>query len=218
MTLLYLVRHGETDWNLQRRIQGSSDIPLNETGRHQAAHTGTLLARRSWNAIYTSPLSRAAETASIISEHLGLGEPRVLPALAERNYGDAEGMTGVQIDRRWPGGARVPGQESRAAVTRRATQALRRLALERPDEHLIVTTHGGVIRSMLIAAKADSHRHAPITNGSVHSFHFVGETLRLVTFNDLIEHESALPGDEDITDQNAVEAKDPATRSKEQFR
>lgn len=218
MTLLYLVRHGETDWNLQRRIQGSSDIPLNATGRRQAAHTGTLLARRSWDAIYTSPLSRAAETASIIAEHLGLGEPQLLPAVVERNYGEAEGMTGAQIDRHWPGRAPVPGQESRAAVTRRVTQALRRLTRERPDEHLIVTTHGGVIRSMLIAAKADAHRHAPITNGSVHSFRFVADALRLVTFNDLIEHESALPGDDDITDQNAVEAKEPTKRPKEQSR
>src|SRR5690606_6630523 len=62
MTLFYLVRHGETDWNLERRVQGSSDIPLNETGRRQAARTARLLARRSWDAIYSSPLSRAMET------------------------------------------------------------------------------------------------------------------------------------------------------------
>jgi len=54
--LLYLVRHGETDWNRARRIQGSTDIPLNDTGRGQAAATGRLLARRDWDAIYSSPL------------------------------------------------------------------------------------------------------------------------------------------------------------------
>jgi uncharacterized phosphatase len=84
MTLLYLVRHGETDWNRQRRIQGSTDIPLNATGRDQAARTARLLGRRSWDAILTSPLSRAVETASIISGELGLGAPEVLEDIAER--------------------------------------------------------------------------------------------------------------------------------------
>ena len=64
---LYLVRHGETDWNAAHRIQGSTDIPLNATGRVQALATGRLLARRPWDAIYASPLSRAYETATIIA-------------------------------------------------------------------------------------------------------------------------------------------------------
>ncbi|MBX3093488.1 MAG: histidine phosphatase family protein [Cryobacterium sp.] len=219
MTLLYLVRHGETDWNRQRRIQGSSDIPLNDTGRRQAVHAGVLLARRSWDAIYSSPLSRAFETASIISDRLGLGEPRTLGALVERNYGEAEGMTGAQIGRRWPGATPVPGQESRDAVARRVTRALKRLAREQPGGHFILTTHGGVIRTMVIAAGADAHRHAPITNGSVHSFAITAGELRLVTFNDPIEHASALPGEDDITDQNAVEAQEaPRSKKKEQHR
>ena len=65
MSYVYLVRHGETDWNRTHRIQGSSDIPLNDTGRAQAARTAALLARRQWDAIYSSPLSRAFETATI---------------------------------------------------------------------------------------------------------------------------------------------------------
>ena len=73
--LLYLVRHGETDWNLQRRIQGSTDIPLNDTGREQAAATGRLLARREWDAIYSSPLSRAIETGELIAREVGLPGP-----------------------------------------------------------------------------------------------------------------------------------------------
>ena len=64
MTLLYLVRHGETDWNRTHRIQGSTDIPLNDTGRAQARRAGRLLAKRSWDGIYSSPLSRAFETAA----------------------------------------------------------------------------------------------------------------------------------------------------------
>ena len=90
MTSLYLVRHGETDWNAQRRIQGSTDIPLNATGRAQAATTGRLLARREWDGIYSSPLSRAFETASIIATEIGLDRPSTIDEIVERNYGAAE--------------------------------------------------------------------------------------------------------------------------------
>lgn len=214
MTLFYLVRHGETDWNLQRRVQGSSDIPLNETGRRQAAHTATLLARRSWDAIYSSPLSRAMETASIITGRLGLGDPRALPGVAERDYGVAEGLTDREIEATWPGWARVPGQESRDSVKERVLLALRQLASERAGGHFIVTTHGGVIRTMLLAVKAGPHSSAPITNGSIHSFELIDGTLRLVTFDDPIEHASALPGAEDIVDQNPVEAQEPPVPKK----
>src|SRR5690606_9147241 len=117
--VFYLVRHGETEWNLQHRVQGSSDIRLNETGRRQARHTARLLARRSLDEIYTSPLSRASETAAIISERLGLGTPISDNAFVERDYGEAEGLTRDAINRRWRGGVPVPGQESRGSVQRR---------------------------------------------------------------------------------------------------
>lgn len=215
MTLFYLVRHGETDWNLQHRVQGSSDIPLNETGRRQANHTARLLARRSFDAIYTSPLSRASETASIVAEHLGLGQPIDADAFVERNYGDAEGLTRKAIDARWGVNSPVPGQESRRSVQDRVVAALHRLAEGNHGKHFIVVTHGGVIRSMLYAIDATPHRSAPITNGSIHSFALLDGSLTLVTFNDPIEHASALPGDDDITDQNPVEAGDEPPTPKE---
>src|ERR1700712_2452823 len=112
MTSLYLVRHGETDWNAQRRIQGSTDIPLNATGRAQAATAGGILARREWDGIYASPLSRAFETASIIAGEVGLGEPTTIAAIVERNYGEAEGLNWEQIDRLFPGDTPVPGRET----------------------------------------------------------------------------------------------------------
>jgi uncharacterized phosphatase len=124
MTELYLVRHGETDWNRQRRIQGLTDIPLNDTGRAQARATGELLARRSWDAVYASPLARARETAAIIAGELGLPGPTLLDALVERNYGDAEGLDWMQVDSRFPHGAAVPGRESREQVGARVVPAL----------------------------------------------------------------------------------------------
>ena len=208
MTVLYLVRHGETDWNLARRIQGSTDIPLNETGRAQAAATGRLLARRDWDAIVASPLGRARETASIIAAEIGLGEPEIVDAIVERNYGDAEGLTGTEIDQRYPNGAEVPGRETRDEVTSRVIPALVAIAERHPDQAVIVVTHGGVIRSVLTEIEPDHAPGEPIRNGSVHSVRHVDGTLQLIAFDDPIEVETRAMGDDDLEDQNAIEARE----------
>jgi uncharacterized phosphatase len=206
MTELYLVRHGETDWNRQHRIQGLTDIPLNATGRKQARAAGKLLARRAWDGIYASPLSRATETASIIAAETGLAEPRSVAALVERNYGDAEGLNFIEIDRRYPNRSEVPGQESRAEVIERVVPALRELATAHPGESLIVVSHGGAIRAMLMAAEP-AKTHGMITNGSVHSFRLEDDELRLIRFDDPIEV-ATNRGGEDLDRQNAVEARE----------
>jgi broad specificity phosphatase PhoE len=208
MTELYLVRHGETDWNRQHRIQGLTDIPLNATGRRQARAAGKLLSRRNWNGIYASPLSRASETASIIAGQTGLAEPHPVDALVERNYGEAEGLNFIEIDKRYPDRSEVPGQESRADVIARVVPALRELAAAHAGESLIVVSHGGAIRAMLMAADPDG-RHGMITNGSVHSFRFEDGVLRLIRFDDPIEILSKGRGG-DIDTQNAVEAREDA--------
>ncbi len=205
--LLYLVRHGETDWNLARRIQGSTDIPLNDTGRAQAATAGALLARRDWDAIYSSPLSRAFETASIIAGEVGLGEPIAVDALVERAYGEAEGLADPQLAERFPGDTPVPGRESRGAVLGRVLPALMELAETHPDQAIIVVSHGGVIRSVLNAVDPDN-KHPAITNGSVHSFSHDNGTLTLIAFDDPIELESLDCGTGDLDEQNALERRD----------
>jgi len=207
MTDLYLVRHGETDWNRQRRIQGLTDIPLNETGRAQARATGMLLSRRHWDAIFSSPLGRAVETASIIAAEVGLGEPALVDALVERNYGLAEGLDWMEIERRYPRGTVVPGRESREQVGARVIPALMRLAVGRPAEALLVVSHGGAIRAVLNAVEP-SASHGVITNGSVHSFRLEDGTLRLIAFDDPIEVESIGADCGDIDEQNRVEAEE----------
>jgi probable phosphoglycerate mutase len=199
-TELYLVRHGETDWNQQRRIQGLTDIPLNDTGREQARATGRLLSRRSWDGVFTSPLSRAFETASIIADELGLPAPTTIDALVERNYGEAEGMNFLEVERRYPNRSGVPGQESREDVVARVLPALRELAVTHPDQALVVVSHGGAIRSVLTAVQPESS-HGMITNGSIHSFRFGDDELRLIEFDDPIALDS-------LDEQNAVEARE----------
>ncbi len=205
MSYVYLVRHGETDWNRTHRIQGSSDIPLNDTGRAQAARTAALLARRQWDAIYSSPLSRAFETATIIGSAVGLAHLEKVSELAERQYGVAEGLTDRELVQRYPGSTAVPGRESRAEVAARVMPALLRIAATGSDRRVIVTTHGGVIRTVLLALNAPVERGIPITNGSVHSFRRIGESLELVEFDDPIELDSVVTGEEDFDEQNLLE-------------
>lgn len=201
------MRHGETDWNQQRRIQGLTDIPLNSTGREQARATGRLLARRRWDGVYASPLGRAFETASIIANELGLPEPTAIDALMERNYGEAEGLDFLEIERRYPDRGSVPGQETRENVIARVVPALRELAMAHPDESLVVVSHGGAIRAVL-ADVDPTYSHGLITNGSVHSFRFGDDELRLIAFNDPIEVDSIGEDCGDIDEQNAVEARE----------
>ncbi|CAN5499181.1 hypothetical protein BH10ACT6_BH10ACT6_06870 [soil metagenome] len=205
MTELYLVRHGETDWNRRRRIQGLTDIPLNDTGRAQALATGRLLARRGWDAVFASPLSRARETAEIIARELGLPEPTLLDEIVERNYGEAEGLDWKQVETRFPHGASVFGRESREEVGARVVPALIRLAGERPGQSLVIVTHGGAIRAVLSEVEP-SASHGMITNGSVHSFRIEDGALQLIAFDDPIEVESIGEDCGDLDEQNAVEA------------
>jgi uncharacterized phosphatase len=207
MTTIYLVRHGETDWNRARRIQGSTDIPLNQTGRDQAAVTAALLANRSWDGVYASPLSRAFETGAIIARALGLPEPEAVPEVAERRYGDAEGLTGDEIDARFPGDTQVPGRETREEVAARVIPAIVALAERHPGENIVLVSHGGVIRTILNVV-APGENPEPIRNGSVHSFRHTDGTLDLIAFDDPIEAESLDCATDDIEDQNAVESRE----------
>ncbi|MCY7412182.1 MAG: histidine phosphatase family protein [Salinibacterium sp.] len=207
--LLYLVRHGETHWNLERRIQGSTDIPLNDTGRGQATATGKLLAQRHWDAIITSPLSRAVETGQLIAREIGFGEPIQNAAIAERHYGEAEGMAIAELAERFPGDAHVPGRETREQVVARALPALIRIAERHPGGSVIVVSHGGVIRSILGAVDPDTE-HPAISNGSVHSFRHVDGSFELLAFNDPIDDESLALAATPFEEQNPIEQRENA--------
>ncbi|WP_235497207.1 histidine phosphatase family protein [Agreia sp. Leaf283] len=187
MADLVIVRHGETDWNLARRIQGSTDIPLNDTGRAQAAAAAESLAGETWHTIVTSPLGRARETARIIARRLDLGEPQVDDRLVERAYGEAEGLDAAALDARFPGMEGVPGIERRSDVTRRVLPALESIALENPGRRVLIVAHGGVIGSVVrwVTDKALPGGRTRIPNGSAHRFRYADGLLVLEEFNGL---------------------------------
>ena len=207
MTLLYLVRHGETDWNLARRVQGATDIPLNETGREQARMTGRLLGTEHWDVVIASPLSRAYETASIIAEEIGLPAPTPNAALVERRYGQAEGLVHDEIDALFPGDTPVPGRESRDEVTARVLPALMAVVEAHHGQSVVVVTHGGVIRSVLNAVDPIGH-HGSIRNGSIHSFRHVDGAFELIAFDDPIEQESLSTATDELEVQNPIEERE----------
>ena len=145
MTELLLVRHGETDWNAEGRLQGHTDRPLNEYGRRQARRLADELAGEELAAIYSSDLLRARETAEILGERLGL--PVVLePELREKNWGNWEGLTPAERD-----GVAFAG-ESTEEHAARTLRALRRIAARHPDGRVLVVTHGGSLRRVQVEA------------------------------------------------------------------
>ncbi|WGW10501.1 histidine phosphatase family protein [Saxibacter everestensis] len=149
MTTIALVRHGQTDWNATDRLQGSSDIPLNEFGREQARQTVRKLTGAQWDGIVSSPLSRAAETADILAAGLHTEVYERMPELIERSYGEAEGLTLQEAKNRWPGGGLFPGQESEEEVTARGMKAIDVLAGRHPGQQVVAVGHGTWIRVVL---------------------------------------------------------------------
>lgn len=142
-----VVRHGETDWNIGRRIQGRSEVPLNARGRAQARESAELLrAAGAWTRVVASPLGRAAETGRIIAAAIGLPEPAPVPDLIERDFGAAEELPVAEAEQRWPGLV-IPDAETSDALARRGAAALTRLREEAPGS--IAIAHGALMRAAL---------------------------------------------------------------------
>lgn len=148
-----LVRHGQTDWNLEGRLQGASDIPLNQTGIDQAGEAGRHLlnAGQRWEGVVSSPLSRARDTATIIAEILGAPMLGTIDELRERDYGPAEGMIDADAYKRfhvsgeWVG----DGIELFDRLQERAMRAIDAAATEHPVDGLLIVAHGTLIRSVV---------------------------------------------------------------------
>lgn len=198
MTDLVLVRHGETDWNRTNRVQGLSDIPLNDTGRDQARRAGHRLAADHFDAVVSSPLSRAAETARIIAAEIGVPDVELVDALVERNYGEAEGLTGPEIDARF--GGVVHARETREEVLARAKPALLALAERHPGQRVLVVSHGGVIGTLVRDATqwVWPEHGVRIENGSDHVFHVEDGQLGLVEFAGRRWSDDLLPAEEPV--------------------
>ncbi len=153
MTLL-LLRHGESEGNVQRRIQGWLDYPLTPIGWEQAAASGRFLAGREAVALYSSPLRRARETADRVAEHTG-HEVIDLPDLREYRFGEAQGLLWDEARERWGlvgrdwGSGRIPGEEGVTAFRTRVARQVEELLARHADDVAICVVHGGVLGAVV---------------------------------------------------------------------
>lgn len=163
---MWLVRHGETEWNREARYQGHSDVPLNEEGIRQALKVAERMVGEPIVAVYSSDLSRARMTAEIIAAP-HRAPLYIKPLLREADYGLWEGLPYREIKNRYPGsierwlddpeGSRPPQGESLGEVRDRALKAVEEIKAENPDGTVVVVTHGGVIAMLLMTfLKEDS--------------------------------------------------------------
>lgn len=168
-TSLFIVRHGESTWNAERRWQGRADPPLSARGEDQARAAATALATLGrLDAVVTSSLNRARRTGELIARAaaIELGEP--IADLSERSAGPWEGLTRAEIEIRDPGflgsDLRPDGYEADESVVRRALAAIEMLAGAHPDRRLLVVSHGGVIHALERHTGAESGQWLRLDN------------------------------------------------------
>jgi broad specificity phosphatase PhoE len=173
VTTILLARHGETEWNRIGRYQGWADPPLNGTGRAQARALAEQLRATPFDAVYSSDLIRARETAEIVAEPHGV-PVATDPGLREVDVGEWSGLTRAEVEHRFPNGER-PGGETREQHAARVLAAVERIARVHPGGRLLLVTHGGTMRA--IRAHVSDEPFHPVPNCGVLELHFRDDRL-----------------------------------------
>lgn len=195
-TRLCLVRHGETAWNNQRRLQGSTDIPLNETGRRQALATAQRLAGERFDLIYSSDLQRAHATALTIAARQQL-IVHTEAALRERDYGDFQGLTHEEAAQAHPelqarvrareAQATPPAGESLARFAARVQAAFESLVARHAGATLLVVAHGGVLDiayRLATGMPLEAPRDFKLGNASINWIAYDGDDWQLESWGE----------------------------------
>ena len=205
-TRIIAIRHGETAWNVDTRIQGQLDIELNATGHWQARRVAQALADEPISAIYSSHLLRAWETARAIGGRAGL-EPQACPDLRERGFGAFQGKTFVEIEAAWPEQALrwrrrdpdwVPeGGESLLQLRQRIVQTTFTLAQRHPGEQIVLVAHGGVMDVLYRVATGQDIQAARswnLGNATINRLLWTPQGLTMVGWGDSrhLDHHEAL--------------------------
>lgn len=179
-TRLCLVRHGETEWNRERRLQGHLDVPLNAAGLAQARATAAHLAGQTFSAVYCSDLARARQTAMAAADALACAA-QPTPALRERHYGALQGLTYAEARERLPAEferfsardadfAFSGGGESLRGFAARIEQAVSEIARRHPGEQVLIVTHGGaldIMHRLSTGKPLEATRDFPIPNAAL---------------------------------------------------
>ncbi|HMN74798.1 MAG TPA: histidine phosphatase family protein [Burkholderiaceae bacterium] len=210
-TRVIAIRHGETAWNADKRLQGQTDIELNDTGQRQALRLAGALADAGITSLYASDLRRAMQTAQPIAARCGvaLGTDA---GLRERNFGIFEGQRWVDLERRWPEQARrwrerngdfaPDGGETLAGFYARCVDSATRLAVRHPGETIAFVAHGGVLDCLYRAAARiplEAPRTWQLGNASINRLLFNGESFTLVGWNDSRHLDAGLDDNDEAT-------------------
>ena len=206
-TRILALRHGETAWNVDTRIQGQLDIGLNDTGRWQAQQAALALQHEDIAAVYSSDLSRAFETANTIAQAVSRQQNKVLrvqphTGLRERHFGHFQGKTWAEIEQHWPEDARLWRQrdpnwtpqagESLVQLRERIAHCVDQLASQHAGEHIVLVAHGGVLDVLYRLATGQSTQ-APRTwhlgNAALNRLLWTPQGLSLVGWGDVSHFE-----------------------------
>jgi probable phosphoglycerate mutase len=203
-TRICMVRHGETAWNAEGRVQGQLDIPLNDVGRAQARATADALADQDFTAIYCSDLMRVRQTAEPSAKRLAL-PVSYMAELRERHYGMFETLTYVEVREKFPEQyARFrdkdpdfdfEGGETLRSFNERSLKAVSDLIARHTGEQILVFTHGGVLEMVYRHAKAvglSSPRDFEIPNAGINWFEVTPAEWKIWTWAEIAHLEAAL--------------------------
>ncbi len=200
---LCLVRHGETAWNADGRVQGQLDIPLNDLGHRQARAVGAVLAREPFAAIYSSDLQRVMQTAEPTAKVLGIA-PVLDARLRERHYGMFETLTYVEVKEKHPEEyARFRDKdldydfrtgESLRAFNERSLASVGEIAAKHAGQSVLVFTHGGVLEMVYRFARRvglQSVRDFEIPNAAINRVEIAGDAWQVLAWAERAHLESA---------------------------
>ena len=216
-TRILAIRHGETAWNVDTRIQGQLDIALNDTGRWQATRVGQALKEEEIAAVYSSDLKRAFETAQAIAQHHARAAQLTVvghTGLRERHFGHLQGQTWAEIENGWPEDAKLwrgrdphwspVGGESLIALRARVSASVSALASQHLGEQIVLVAHGGVMDA-LYRLSTNQAIEAPRTwhlgNAAINRLLWTPQGLSLVGWGDVSHFDDAsdAPRDETTT-------------------
>ena len=220
-TRVLAIRHGETDWNVERRIQGQLDVPLNATGRWQVDRLALAVADEGIAAVYASDLLRAFETAQAVAR--GSGQAIVTDVgLRERGFGAFEGLSYAEISQRWPEQSQrwrrrdpefgAPGGETLNQFYARSVATAARLAALHPGQTIALVSHGGVMDCLYRAAsrvELDAPRSWQLGNASINRLLYTPQGFTLVGWSDTFHLDDDAGGE--FSDADPAPA--PAERS-----
>ncbi|ALC92457.1 phosphoglycerate kinase [Bacillus sp. FJAT-18017] len=169
MTTLGFIRHGSTAWNKEGRIQGSSDIPLDQGGLNEAGLLAERLSSEKWDYLYASPLLRARKTAEVIAGRLGIGEIHFDSRLREVSFGQIEGTIESERVAKWGTEWRNLdlGFEKNEDVLERGFAALADIQGAHPGKNVLIVSHGAFIRRVLLELVPGLEKTARLNNTAV---------------------------------------------------